>query len=72
MVRSRWSLLVLLVFASVFAPRDAHAYIDPASGSIVFQVVVAAALGAAFTLRRLRDRVTHAMRRVFRSKSPGE
>lgn len=72
MLRSRWSLLILPIVATILTPRDAQAYIDPATGSIVFQVVVAAALGAAFTLRRLRDRVTGAVRRVFRSKSPGE
>ena len=34
------------------APPPAHAYIDPLSGSIVFQVIIAGALGALLTVRR--------------------
>jgi hypothetical protein len=36
----------------VIAPPAAHAYIDPMSGSIVFQVVVAGVLAALLTVRR--------------------
>jgi len=41
----------LLLAVSLALPARAHAYIDPSSGSILFQVFVAAILGALFTLR---------------------
>lgn len=46
--------------AGVLAPNPAHAYIDPGSGSMVIQLVVAAIAGGLFTLkvywRRLKSR----------------
>ncbi len=36
----------------MIAPPVVFAYIDPMSGSIVFQVIVAGILGALFTVRR--------------------
>jgi hypothetical protein len=35
--------LLLLIFA-----HDAHAYIDPGTGSYIFQLIIAGLLGAAF------------------------
>ena len=62
-------LLGFLTLVSILAPGRAHAYVDPATGSMVIQVLVAGALAAAFTVkqwwgrvataaRQLRDRVT--------------
>jgi hypothetical protein len=62
-------LFCLLMLVSILAPGRAHAYVDPSTGSILLQVLVAGALGAAFTVkqwwgrvataaRQLRDRVT--------------
>ena len=45
-------VLVAIVVASLLAPLPAHAYIDPLSGSIVFQVLIAGLLGALLTVRR--------------------
>ena len=44
--------LALVGLLALIAPSAAHAYIDPMSGSIVFQVVVAGILGALLTVRR--------------------
>ncbi len=54
MIRTSRALrvLVVLLAMSLAAPPLAHAYIDPLSGSIVFQVVVAGLLGALVTMRR--------------------
>lgn len=49
-LRTLW-LLALLGAFSLAAPPPAHAYIDPLSGSIAFQVVVAAILGLVFTVK---------------------
>ncbi len=49
-----WSVLLLAL-----TPGDASAYLDPGSGSFVFQILISALLGAAVVLktswRRLRD-----------------
>jgi hypothetical protein len=38
--------LLFLIFA-----RDAHAYIDPGTGSYIFQLLLAGLLGAAFLVK---------------------
>jgi hypothetical protein len=50
---------------AVIAPPAAHAYIDPMSGSIVFQVVVAGILGALLTIRRWWDSAVRLVRGVW-------
>lgn len=47
------ALMCLLAGAS-----PAEAYIDPGSGSLAYQVILAAALGALFFVQRLRTRAT--------------
>ena len=49
--RTRAALAVVGLTA-VIAPPEVFAYIDPMSGSIVFQVIVAGVLGALFMVRR--------------------
>jgi hypothetical protein len=62
-------VLGYLTLVSILMPPRAHAYVDPSTGSIIIQVLVAGVLGAAFTVkqwwgrvagaaRQLRDRVT--------------
>lgn len=50
---SRLYRLVLLVIAlGLVLPSSAHAYLDPATGSIIIQAVIAAAAGTAYFVRR--------------------
>jgi hypothetical protein len=49
---------------SVLVPRSAHAYVDPSTGSILIQVLVAGALGAAFTVKQWWGRVATAARQL--------
>lgn len=58
-------LLVLLGLFGIIAPGSAHAYIDPLSGSIIFQVAVAGMLAAVVTLRRFWARVALFFRGVW-------
>jgi len=62
--RAPLSLSILIL---AFAPGDAAAYLDPGSGSFVFQIVISALLGAAVVLktswRRLRDFFSSSRRR---------
>lgn len=59
--------LVILLLLPLLWPADAHAYLDPGSGSFVFQILISALLGAAVVLktswRRIRDFFTRKGRR---------
>ena len=56
--------------ALVLLPSVAHAYVDPAAGSLVLQMVLAGALGAAFTLKTYWRRLVAFVRaRVGRAAS---
>jgi hypothetical protein len=50
-----WFSLFMLYFALVAVP--AHAYIDPGSGSFIFQIVVGGLLGAAFAVKTFWRRI---------------
>jgi hypothetical protein len=56
------SLALVLLIAALLAPATAHAYVDPGTGSMVLQGVIAAVLGLGLTLklywRRIRKRLT--------------
>ena len=58
---NRGWLLLALVAAHVAAPPTAHAYLDPISGSIILQALIAGVLGALLTVKR----VSWAMRDFF-------
>jgi hypothetical protein len=51
-MRHRTLELALLAVAIVFlSPRDAAAYLDPGSGSMIFQAAIAALAGVAYGVR---------------------
>jgi len=61
----------LALICLLCGPTPAEAYIDPGTGSIAYQLILAAALGAVFFIRRLRARVYSLVRRMSgRSESP--
>jgi hypothetical protein len=50
MMTTLTTLFVLLLATAVF-PSAAHAYLDPGTGSVILQVLVAGVLGALFTIK---------------------
>ena len=64
------SVLVLLLCWQLLAPRAAAAYLDPLSGSIVVQVIAAAALGAAVGVRRSWQSILRVVRKLTGRAEP--
>jgi hypothetical protein len=63
-------VLALVGIVALAAPPAAHAYIDPLSGSIVFQVLVAGVLGALLTIRRWWGSLVRLVRALL-ARMPG-
>ena len=62
MRESSWRRLLLVVIAlGLVAPSAAHAYLDPATGSILIQTFVALVAGAAFFARMYWNRLKSLM-----------
>jgi hypothetical protein len=57
-------LLCFLTMISMLVPGRAHAYIDPSTGSLLIQVLIAGALGAAFTAKQWWGRAAAAARQL--------
>ena len=60
-------LALVLITGALLAPRPAHAYVDPGTGSLVIQGIIAAVVGVGLTLRLYWRRI----RRLFTGKSTG-
>lgn len=43
--------IALLFLFVIVSPRSAHAYLDPGTGSYIFQIIIAGLLGAAFAVK---------------------
>mgnify|MGYP000588146031 CR=1 FL=1 len=65
----RVSLIAVLV--ALASPHPVHAYIDPLSGSIIFQVIAAAVLGASLTIKRFWRRIFGLFRRSAEADGDG-
>lgn len=46
-------LVLVLVALHVAAPPAAHAYLDPISGSVILQALIAGLLGALLTVKKV-------------------
>ena len=53
----RWGTAFFLYFSLITVP-NAHAYIDPASGSFLFQVTIGALLGAGLAIKMFWRRIS--------------
>ncbi len=58
-----------LVGASVLFAPPARAYLDPGTGSYVFQMLIAVALSAAFTVKHYWKTIKEKLRRRFAGKT---
>ena len=58
-------MLFVTFAALILTPRRAYAYIDPGTGSLIYQTLLAVILGLGFMLRSARARIVGFMRDVF-------
>ena len=57
------TLLVTALVLLLIAERPAYAYIDPGTGSLIYQTVLTILLGLGFMLRRSRASISRFVRR---------
>ncbi|MDI7275208.1 MAG: hypothetical protein QME94_04445 [Anaerolineae bacterium] len=65
-LRSIVSSVLLCACLLLAFPPPAHAYLDPGTGSLVVQLLVAGLLGVALTVRLFWRRIKAAFVRLFR------
>lgn len=60
-------IALLAVFTAVFLafPTDANAYLDPGTGSYLFQILIASLIGAAFAIKIFWKRIAEWVKGLF-------
>jgi len=60
-----WRLVVALtVWVLLVNERPAHAYIDPGTGSLIYQTILTLVLGLGIGLRRTRETIVRFVKRL--------
>jgi hypothetical protein len=57
-------MCLLLILASFVFAGPAHAYLDPGSGSYIFQLIIAALVGLAFVIKTHWQRIKAFLRKL--------
>lgn len=57
-----------VIFIWVFFPLNAYAYIDPGTGSLILQALIAGGITAMIFIRNFRDKVISFFRRNKKEK----
>ena len=61
-------LIFLVVFLFVIIkPNIAYAYVDPGTGTLLFQFLLAAIVGALFVLKNIRIKIVSFIKGIFSS-----
>ncbi len=62
-------MLLFLIFFSLFlfigTAQPSHAYLDPGTGSFVFQMIVGAILGGLFTIKLYFKKIKNFLKQAF-------
>ena len=61
-------LLILSIAVQMLLPQAAFAYLDPGTGSYVFQVLVAALIGGLFTIKMYWQKIKDFVINCFSTK----
>lgn len=66
------SVFLVVVAAQCMLPRSAHAYLDPGTGSYVFQIAIGAFLGGVFAIKGTWRRIVDFVRNLIPGRDPNE
>lgn len=69
---TRFVAAVILAMVLLSGPDSAHAYIDPGSGSIIIQAIVAAVVGMAVTLKLFWQKIKMSVLSLFSRRQKEE
>ncbi|MCA9396280.1 MAG: hypothetical protein KC649_03840 [Candidatus Omnitrophica bacterium] len=58
-------LFACIVFVSLFSVNRAYAYIDPGSGSYLFQLLIAGIMGSLFAVKTFWHKITAFFKKFF-------
>ena len=58
-------LLVLCICAYLAFPSEAQAYLDPGTGSYLFQILIASLIGAAFAAKLFWKNIVEGLKKLF-------
>jgi hypothetical protein len=64
-------LIMLALFFFLF-PAEAHAYLDPGTGSYILQLALAALVGALFAVRLFWGRIKAFFKKLFSKQTEAE
>jgi hypothetical protein len=59
------NLFVILTWFTLLFPSEAHAYLDPGTGSYILQIALAALVGTLFAIRLFWGRIKSAVGNLF-------
>jgi hypothetical protein len=60
-------VLLVLLFSSIFAQK-AEAYLDPGTGSYIFQILIASVVGGLFVIKTFWAKITAFIKSLFSNK----
>jgi len=59
-------VLGVFLFIALLVPATAHAYLDPGTGSYVLQIIIGAAVSAAFAVKMFWKTIKHKVSSLFK------
>jgi hypothetical protein len=62
------NIIILSVIFLIAQPQNVYAYLDPGSGSLVFQVILASLLGVLFSIKTFWKRIISFFRKRINSQ----
>jgi hypothetical protein len=66
------TMFIVLLLAFFLFPREAHAYLDPGTGSYIIQIALAAIVGIGFGVRLFWGRIKSFFKRIATKQESDE
>ncbi len=68
----RFGMIAAVAGAWLLSERPAYAYIDPGTGSMIYQAALTALLGLGLVLRQSRESVSRFLKRITGRHAPSD